>query len=52
MNTDSHEANKELVLHVRLRWGLLSITTSVSFLANEFYVSKPIARVSELGSCQ
>ena len=28
----------KLVLHVRLRWGSLSITTPVSHLANEFYV--------------
>ena len=31
-------ANKRLVLYVRLRCGLLSFTTSVSFLANEFDV--------------
>ena len=31
-------ANKRLVLHVRLGCGSLSITTSVSFLANAFYV--------------
>ena len=31
-------ANKKLVLHVQLRCGLLSITTPVSHLANEFDV--------------
>ena len=31
-------ANKKLVLHMRLRFGSLSITTQVSFLANEFDV--------------
>ena len=31
-------ANKKLVLHVQLRCGLLSITTSVSHQANEFDV--------------
>ena len=31
-------ANKKLVLHVRLRCGLLSITTPVSLLVNEFDV--------------
>ena len=29
-------ANKKLVLHVQLRCGLLSITSQVSHLANEF----------------
>ena len=37
-------ANKRLVLHVRLRCGSLSITTPVSLLANEFAVSKHIAK--------
>ena len=32
----ANEANKRLVLHVRLRYGSLSITTPVSLLANEF----------------
>ena len=31
-------ANKRLVLHVQLRCGLLSITTPLSLLANEFDV--------------
>ena len=31
-------ANKRLVLHVRLKCGSLSITTSLSLLANEFDV--------------
>ena len=31
-------ANKKLVLHVRLRYGSLSITTQVSHLTNEFDV--------------
>ena len=38
MNTDSHGANKRLVLHMRLRYGSLSITTPVSLLVNEFDV--------------
>ena len=38
MNTDSFGTNKSLVLHVRLRCGSLSITTSVSLLANVFVV--------------
>ena len=45
-------ANKNLVLHVQLRCGSLSITTPVSHLANEFDVSKWFARATELGSCQ
>ena len=52
MNTTANGANKRLVLHVRLRYGSLSITTPVSLLANEFDVCKLIARASELGSCQ
>ena len=38
MNTESNEANKRLVLHVRLRCGWLSIITPVSVLANELDV--------------
>ena len=39
MNTDCQNgANKRLVLHMRIRCGLLSITTSVSILANELDV--------------
>ena len=37
-NSQLEHANKRLVLHVRLRCGLPSITTPVSFLANEFDV--------------
>ena len=40
MNTDSHRANKKLVLHVRLRCGSLSITTPLSLLANEIDVRR------------
>ena len=43
MNTDS----KKLVLHVGLRCGLLSITTPVSHLGNEFDVrNKLLGQVS------
>ena len=39
MNTDSQSGKHEdIVLHVRLRCDLLSITTPVSLLANEFDV--------------
>ena len=37
-NSHLEEANKRLVLHVRLRCGSLSIITPVSLLANEFDV--------------
>ena len=37
-NSQLEGANKKLVLHVRLRYGSLSITTPVSHLANEFDV--------------
>ena len=43
----ANEANKRLVLHVRLGCGSLSITTPVSHRC-----LKLIARASELGSCQ
>ena len=47
VNTDSNEANKKLVLHVRLRCGSLSITTPVSLLVNEIDVlSEPRGQVS------
>ena len=36
MTRTANGANKRLVLHVRLRCGLLSITSPVSVLANEF----------------
>ena len=35
-------ANKKLVFHMRLRCGSLSITTSVSHLANEFNVQREL----------
>ena len=38
MNRTANGTNKKLVLHVRLRYGSLSITTPVSLLANEFDV--------------
>ena len=38
MNTDSQLSNTRLVLHVRIRCVLLSITTTVSLLVNEFDV--------------
>ena len=38
MNMKANGANKKLVLHLRLRCGLLSITTPVLFLAHEFDV--------------
>ena len=34
----ANEANKRLVLHMRIRCGSLSITTTVSLLAKEFNV--------------
>ena len=37
-NSQLDGANTRLVLHVRLRCGSLSITTTVSLLANEFVV--------------
>ena len=36
MNIDSNGTNNRLSLQVRIRCGLLSITTPVSLLANEF----------------
>ena len=42
----------KFALHVRLRCGSLLITTPVLFLANEFDVTRRIARASDLGSCQ
>ena len=36
----ANEANKRLVLHMQLGCGLLSITTQVSLLANEFDVPR------------
>ena len=38
MNTAANGVNKKLVLHVQLSCGLLSVTTPVSLLANEFDV--------------
>ena len=38
MNMTANRANKKLVLHVRLGVGSLSMTTSVSLLANKFDV--------------
>ena len=38
VNMDRPLSNSRFVLHVRIRFGLLSITTPVSLLANEVYV--------------
>ena len=38
LNTTAYGAKKRLVMHVRFGCGSLSITTSVSLLANEFDV--------------
>ena len=38
MNTIANGANKNLVLHVQLRCGSLSVTTPVSHLAKDFDV--------------
>ena len=46
-------ANKRLVLHVPIRCGSLSITTSVSLLAMELDVRSELhSHAGELGSCQ
>ena len=42
MNTDNQWSKQRLVLHVCLRCGSLSITTPVSFLANEFDVGSAL----------
>ena len=47
MNQAAYEANKKLVLHMRLRYGSQSFTTSVSLLCP---ISIALAR--ELGSYQ
>ena len=44
MNRTANEANKKLVLQVRLRCGSLLITTPVSLLANEFDVRSALHR--------
>ena len=48
----ANEASERLVLHMQIRRGSLSITKTVSLLANEFDVPKRIALANELGSCQ
>ena len=49
-NTDSQWSNKKLILHVRLRFGSLSITTPVSFLTNEFDVRSILHRQVSLAA--
>ena len=43
-------ANKKLVLHVKLRFCSLSITTPVSHLANEFHVQSELHRQVSLAA--
>ena len=50
MNTAANGATKKLVLHVRLRCGLLSITTPVPLLANEFDVRSVLHRQVNLAA--
>ena len=49
-NSQLEQANKRFVLHVRLRCGSLSITKSVSLLANEFDVRSVLHRQVSLAA--